>query len=104
MDPEVCAKVTSLGAKLVTLTLGPEAKVEDHVDTEHDTSRRRFPQQRLDRGVPLIVPRETFIVAVVVNVVADMSTMSTAVTPTDRPMPEIREMTEMNACFLRAIR
>jgi hypothetical protein len=71
VNPETCAQVVSLCSKLVSLTSGPEAKVQNHVHAKYQNSRRRFPQKRLYRCVPSVTPCEVRLIAIVVNVTSE---------------------------------
>lgn len=58
MDPEAHIELESFCSKFASLALGPKAKVEDHIYTEHQNSRRCLSQKQLDRPVPGVVRRE----------------------------------------------
>src|SRR5688572_2330534 len=71
VNPEACTEVVRLRPKLVALASGPEAKIQNDVDSKRQHCRRRFPQKRLDRRVPGVVHCEVGLIAVVANVVAE---------------------------------
>ena len=64
-------EVVRFCSKRVALTSGPEAKIQNHICSKDQNSRRRLPQKRLDCRVPSVMLGEVGLVAVVVNVTSE---------------------------------
>src|SRR5688572_11848415 len=73
MNLKTRSEFVSSCSKLVALGSGPEAKIQNHVDSKHQDSRRRLPQKRLDRRVPGVVLGEIGLIAIVVNVISEQA-------------------------------
>ena len=71
MDLKIRTEFASFCTKLVALTSNPEAKIQDHIYAKYQNSRRRLPQERLDRVVPSVMLREVGFIAIVVNVTSE---------------------------------